>query len=437
MPVAPASSLNNITKGPWWCNLGDARLRKVQACLEESQWLNDDVIGAHIEILAACTPRLRSVESLIFPHLESESDQCLLEVRRKILSHAVEIESLRLMTVYQPTDGHWACIWFEVSAKKATFVDSSSTPLATERARRHAVVFVSRVLPEPYNVWDDGSWSFEQAQWIRQTNADDCGVYALCAAYHLAAAIKLPCQLHVRAWRWFLRSVLVPSPEPIPRPGPGPGPEPTSDLLPAPENKFEITQQQQDPLEALSPQTDQRQTPKSLTLDGVLGLLSFATSVAAELCDKIVTRREVAKSTKAAVEAIINLGRTVERGSEQAKRDQATEMEVLTKSESLRAEALSALSSPDLKLKYDDDDQAVALLKASRSLSNKCKQALLRRQDCLQFGLERLESFVKGPARDEAVAIGKREQEYEAELDRLRPELQACELRLVKARQMG
>lgn len=146
------------TAVPFWSNLSEDHVRQVKECLGPGQWLNDDIVLAHVQILAACTPDLRAVDGMELERLADEPQGSVRKKAARIISRAAEADKLSFITIFQPMINHWALIHIHVPTKTVTLVDSLyQTPgnPAWIQSQEYAKSFVTKVLPEPQNCWAD------------------------------------------------------------------------------------------------------------------------------------------------------------------------------------------------------------------------------------------------------------------------------------------
>lgn len=241
-PTLEASTNNDaMTTSTWWQGMNVERIDHARESCQPSEWLNDDVINATLEIFTSLHPRLHTFSSLLLtehalPESGCQAIQYILprEKLRSALAHSStgddatetniwHLDNISFMLVILISNNHWVFVHVEVGRRRATIVDSMPSEAHEQEVEALLRIFVTRYLGAQIpDLKDWAKWSCSHRTWIRQENTSDCGVYALATGFYtvahflasredplpaLATLDFLPKSINVETWRRFLSSL--------------------------------------------------------------------------------------------------------------------------------------------------------------------------------------------------------------------------------------
>lgn len=211
------------SRAAWWRRLEPHRLSRAREACLPAQWLNDNVVSMALELLTATDPNLRTLSSFYLDSnarlasaLSSDGFQAhvatvLAQPHEQLADIVGHTRNMQLVLVFHVSGNHWVCTWVDVQARTCRYTDSLPSQTTHSKTEAIAKALVAK-LPAPFNSdWASG-WTIEAVPCSRQNNLHDCGVYALAAAFHLAAGLPVlsldQATFDPVLWRLFLGSLL-------------------------------------------------------------------------------------------------------------------------------------------------------------------------------------------------------------------------------------
>lgn len=203
----------------WVATLGKDQREKALASCAPSTYLNDDVINASLEILTSKITHLRTLSTLLVNSEEKTLQQAIRRIpplsvcEKGVPAQPGKLSHLVLTFGFQPVDKHWGLAWLDFDARTADIYDSNPSMVEGQFQKAcHQVRRLIKLLPAPYNL--DTEWSIQAAPFVTQSNYEDCGVYAIAAAFYRAAGLSAPVPgpsvaLDGSLWRLICKSFLI------------------------------------------------------------------------------------------------------------------------------------------------------------------------------------------------------------------------------------
>lgn len=202
-------------KGFWASTLKDPYHARALASCARATHLNDDVMNASLEMLASQSPHLRTLNAL---EINGDPDLLQRAVDRILPLHHLgqssgTFDHLTLFFGFQPVAAHWVLAWLDLDARKADIYDSKPSASGSSPAAHRRVCELIKLLPTPFN--NNTEWDIQTPSFARQPNCNDCGVYAIAAAFYRAAGLSPPDAsrtgryLDSGLWRLLCKSMLT------------------------------------------------------------------------------------------------------------------------------------------------------------------------------------------------------------------------------------
>lgn len=228
----------------WVSDLPDQVIESALASCDTASYLNDDVINTALGLLCSLHPHLRTLSSLemarpgalqpavdrILPRYGGARENAAKTPTANQLTSDNLLDGLVLVVGFQPVSSHWALAWIDINARTASIYDSMPSEDGRQTAGRVVRELIA-MLPAPRQDGAEGiigsdsagvsasasasAWKVAFPAFPRQTDGYSCGIFALAAAFHLAAGQDPPRpseSLDTELWRLFCKALLATSP---------------------------------------------------------------------------------------------------------------------------------------------------------------------------------------------------------------------------------
>lgn len=201
----------------WASDLPSQIIENALASCDTASCLKDDVINTALGLLCSLHPRLRTLSSpemarpealrlainrILPPYGGARENAAKTPTANRLIGESL-LDVLVLIVGFQPVLSHWVLVWIAMDARTACIYDGRPSEAGRQPAER-VVRDLITMLPAPHRkgIRQDGgegttgtgsgsgsssAWKVAFPAFATQTDGYTYGIFALAAAFHLAA----------------------------------------------------------------------------------------------------------------------------------------------------------------------------------------------------------------------------------------------------------